>query len=71
MEVTKKTIESLHNSFRRRSESAIIEELAKEKNISAKDALKIYYTSEVCKISNNDMEEILYLSPKLLVQMLG
>ena len=70
MEITKKTINALHKTFRRRAESAIVEQLAKENDLSAKDALNKYYTSKVCAASNDDMEEILYLAPQVLVKML-
>ena len=49
---------------------AIVEELARENGLSAKDALGKYYTSEICSASNDDMEEILYLAPQVLVKML-
>lgn len=70
MEVTQKTIESLHKTFKRRAESSIVEELARENKFSAEEALQTYYTSEVCKASNDDMTEILYLSPQVLVKMI-
>ena len=70
MEVTQKTIDSLHKTFRRRAESAIVEELARQGNLSAKDALQKYYTSEICSASNDDMIEILYLSSKVRVEMI-
>ncbi len=71
MEVTQKTIEGLHKTFRRRAESSIVEELARENKLSAEDALRTYYTSEVCKASNDDMQEILYLAPQVLIKMLN
>ena len=70
MEVTQKTIDSLHKTFKRRAESSIIEELARENNLPAEKALQAYYTSEICKASNDGMTEILYLSPQVLAKMI-
>ena len=68
MQVTQKTIDALHKTFQRRAEQGVCEQLVRAYNLSAHEALDMYYNSRVCKVANSGNIDILYLSPILLAQ---